>query len=68
VRPSKSQWFLYRIIAGDRLSQVWLNEHLVSDNRLVGKSTGKIAIWRGRNDGVIRIMRPVLREIGGPGI
>ena len=69
VRPMKSGWFLYRIISGDRLSQVWLNEHLVSENRLLGKpSHGSIAVYRGPDDGIIRIKGLKLRELDGMGI
>ena len=69
IRPMKSEWFLYRIISGDNLSQVWLNEFLVSDNKLLGKPPrGRIALWRGANDGVIRIKGMVLRELDEPGI
>jgi len=69
VRPMKTPWFLYRIISGDRMSQVHLNEHLVSESRLLGKPPrGKIAIHRSADDGVIRIKGLKLRALEGPGI
>lgn len=69
VRPIKSNWFLYRIISGDRKSQVYLNEFLVSDNKMLLKPPrGKIAIYRGVNDGVIKIKGLTLRPLEGPGI
>ncbi len=69
IRPSTAGWFFYRIASNDRESKVWLNEFLVSDNKLLGlPPEGKIAIYRGANDGVIRIKGIKLREIEGPGI
>jgi len=69
VRPMKSPWFLYRIISGDRMAQVHLNEHLVSESRLIGKPPrGKIAIYRTADDGIIRIKGLKLRPLEGPGI
>ena len=64
IRPLKSSWLLYRIISADRESQVYLNEHLVSDNRLLGRSPrGKIAIYRSSADDVIRIKDVKLRPL-----
>jgi len=69
IRPMTSRWFLYRIVSADRESKVWLNEFLVSENRLLGKPPrGRIAIYRGKNDGTVRMKGLKLRELEGPGI
>ena len=69
IRPMNSEWLHYRVISSDNLSQVWLNEFLVSDNKLLEKPPrGRIAFWRSPEDGVIRIKGMVLREIEGPGL
>lgn len=69
IGPMDSPWFLYRIISNDRQSAVYLNEHLISQNKLLGKPPrGKIAFYRGKDDGIIRIKGVKMREIEGPGI
>ena len=69
IRAMNTNWFLYRIVSGDRMSQVYLNEFLVSENKLLLKPPrGKIAIYRGANDGVIKIKGLILRPMEGPGI
>jgi hypothetical protein len=69
IRPDKSNWFLYRIVSADRRSNIYLNEHLTSDNKLLGKPPrGKIAIYRADGDGVIRLKRLCLRPLDGPGL
>jgi len=69
IRPMTSRWFLYRIVSADRESIVYLNEHVVSENRLLGEDPrGRIAVWRGADDGIIRIREPKLRVPEGPGI
>ena len=69
ILPMRSSWFLYRIISADRESMIYLNEHIVSDNRLLGKTPrGKIAIYRTSGDGVIRVKELKLRRLEGPGI
>jgi len=69
IRPMNSKWFLYRLASNDRESKFWLNEHLVSDNKLLGlPPRGKIAIYRGADDGVIRMKGITIRAIDSPGI
>lgn len=69
IAPMKSGWFLYRIVSADRESKAWLNEFTVSENKLLGKPPkGKIAIYRGPDDGIVRLKGLVLRELEGPGI
>jgi len=69
IPPMTSPWFLYRIVSADRESKAWLNEYVISENRLLGKDPrGKIAIYRGSEDGIIRIKGMILRELDGPGI
>jgi len=69
IQPMTSSWFIYRIISADRESLVYLNEYVVSENKLLGKSPrGRFAIYRGKNDGLIRIQGLKLRELEGMGI
>ncbi|MBT4485281.1 MAG: DUF1080 domain-containing protein [Candidatus Latescibacteria bacterium] len=69
IRPIRSSWFLYRIISAGQQSQVYLNEHLVSANRLLSKTPrGRIALYRTSEDGIIRVKGLKLREPEGPGI
>jgi len=69
VRPMKSSWFLYRIVSADRESRIYLNEFVISDNKLLGRDPrGRIAFYRSADDGVIRIKEAVLRKLEGNGI
>ncbi len=69
IRPMSSRWFLYRIASADRQSIVYLNEHVVADNRLLGRDPrGRFAIRRHDGDGIIRIREPKLRVPDRPGI
>ncbi|MFC1551223.1 family 16 glycoside hydrolase [Candidatus Latescibacterota bacterium] len=69
IRADRSNWFFYRIVSADRQSNVYLNEFLTSDNKLLGKPPrGKIAIYRTAGDGVIRLKRLYLRPLNGPGL
>lgn len=69
ISPMKTPWFIYRIVSADRESRAWLNEFVVHDNKLLGKSPrGKIAVYRGPDDGIVRLRGLCLRELEGPGI
>ncbi|MCE5249651.1 DUF1080 domain-containing protein [bacterium] len=69
IPPMRSALFLYRIISADRESQIYLNEFIVSDNKLLGRSPhGRIALYRSPEDGVIRLKGLCLRPIEGPGL
>ena len=69
IQPMRSGWFIYRIISADRESLMYLNEFVVSENKLLGKPPmGRIAIYRSPEDGVIQIRDVKIRRLEGMGI
>ncbi len=69
IQPTKAPWLLYRIVTGDRESAAFLNEFPIESRKLLGKAPGgRIAIYRGAGDGVIRLKDIRIRERTGPGI
>jgi hypothetical protein len=69
IRPIGTPWLMYRIVSGDRESIAWLNEFPIEDRKLLGKAPGgRIAIYRGAGDGLIRLKGIKIRKLTGPGI